>query len=105
MEAVPVTSASSAKHMISMMIMSVMMITPAKATTSPPSSLISPATAPAWLPTFLPSDQLKNQVRQGGGGGDECRYEAQASEIAHRDYGIWSPTPYFGRGGMAPIPH
>ncbi|KAM1012368.1 hypothetical protein ACFX13_043235 [Malus domestica] len=104
MEAVPVTTASSTKHMISMMIMSVMMITPAKATKSPPSSPISPAAAPALLPAFLPSEQLKNQVRQGGGG-DECRYEAQASEITHRDYGIWSPTPYFGRGGMAPIPH
>lgn len=104
MEAVPVTSASSAKHMISMMIVSVMMITPTRATTSLTSSLISPATAPALLPAFLPSEQLKNQVRQGGGG-HECRYETQASEITLEDYGIWSPTPYFGRGDMAPIPH
>ncbi|KAM0967706.1 hypothetical protein ACFX13_016460 [Malus domestica] len=104
MGAVAVTSA---KHMICMMIMSVVMITPTRATASPSSSLpISPAAARAPSPSFLPSDQTKNQVRQGEGGrGDEHRYEAEATEIILDDYGIWSSTPYFGRGDMAPLPH
>ncbi|CAL8995619.1 hypothetical protein GBA52_002029 [Prunus armeniaca] len=86
---------SSAKHMLCMMIMSVMMIMPTRATAAPSPSAPSSS--------FVAFQQLKEQVQQQGA--DKHHYEARTSEIFLQDYGIWNPTPYYGRGDMAPIPH
>ena len=98
----PRVAVSSAEHILCvMMIMVSISILGAmpRATISPPTA-ISPAPAATPAPSSGPSLQLKTQVPAG-----KEDYKTQPSEIALKDYDLWNPTPCFGRGNMAPIPH
>ena len=83
---------------LSWMIMVIMM--PVIATTS--SSLLpapAPAPAPSPAPSSVPLHPLQEQMHRG-----EEQYQVQP-DILLEDYGIWNPTPNYGGGYFAPIPH
>ncbi len=81
---------------LSWMIMVIMM--PVIATTS--SSLLpAPAPAPLPSPSSVSLHPLQEQMHRG-----EEQYQVQP-DILLEDYGIWNPTPNYGGGYFAPIPH
>ncbi|KAF4347531.1 hypothetical protein G4B88_025769 [Cannabis sativa] len=90
------TTVSLVEHACSMAMVIIMtMILTGDATTVPsPSQPTPPTPFPAPSPLQMVEIPLQS-------GGEHYHFPPKFME----DYGIWNPTPYFGGGNAAPIPH
>lgn len=92
------TTVSSVEHVLCVIIVIIMTVLPTRAPTpmSSPSPLLVTS---APLPSSLPLQPVEKplQIR-------ELEHYNFPPEFVE-DYGFWNPTPYFGGGNAAPIPH
>ncbi|KAM6578598.1 hypothetical protein CsatB_030435 [Cannabis sativa] len=79
---------------MAMVIIMTMILTGDATTVPSPSQPTPPTPFPAPSPLQMVEIPLQN-------GGEHYHFPPEFME----DYGIWNPTPYFGGGNAAPIPH